>query len=308
MNEFDYASYLKENENSLTYDKMNEYIRALASHNPILRTGVMGKSILGKSLDVLTLGEGKRTYIFVASHHAMEWITSLILLRFIGELCERTSKREQEFGVDLSRALANARFVFVPMLNPDGVDLQIRGIEAGGILSERLRKMNGGDDFSHWQANARGVDLNHNYDAGFDEYKKLEAEYGIHGGAPTRFSGEYPESEPECRAMCNLIRALSPDVIYTFHTQGEEIFYTSGDCVLDESLRIGKLLSEKSGYALSCPEGLASYGGLTDWALTKMKIPSFTIECGLGKNPLPPSDADKIYEKIREMLFISLTL
>ena len=31
------------------------------------------------------------------------------------------------------------------------------------------------DDFSHWQANARGVDLNHNYDSGFYEYKKIES-------------------------------------------------------------------------------------------------------------------------------------
>jgi g-D-glutamyl-meso-diaminopimelate peptidase len=77
------------------------------------------------------------------------------------------------------------------MLNPDGVDLQIKGIEAGGILSERLLKMNGREDFSHWQANARGVDLNHNYDAGFHEYKKLEKENDICAGA-TRYSGEYP--------------------------------------------------------------------------------------------------------------------
>ena len=304
---FDYLSYLKENEKALTSDRLDVYISRLTAQSPFLNAGVIGKSILGKRLNVLTLGEGRRNYVFVAAHHAMEWITSVILLRFIGELCEALSKKESVFGTDLLQDLRDGRLVFIPMLNPDGVDLQIKGIEAGGILSERLLKMNGREDFSHWQANARGVDLNHNYDAGFHEYKKLEKENDICAGA-TRYSGEYPESEPECRAMCNLIRTLSPDVIYTFHTQGEEIYFTSGNCVLPEGLRIGKVLSEKSGYTLSRPEGLASYGGLTDWALAKMNIPSFTIECGLGENPLPPSDADDIYEKIREMLFVSLTL
>ena len=307
MKEFDYLSYLKENETAFTSDRVNEYTSALTSHSSVFKMGVMGSSILGKSLNMLTSGTGERTYIFVAAHHAMEWITSLILLRFVGELNERVREKKNAYGIDLYRALGKGRFVFMPMLNPDGVDLQIKGVEAGGILRERLLRMNGSEDFSHWQANARGVDLNHNYDAGFYEYKKLETENGINAG-PTRYSGEYPESEPECRAMCNLIRALSPDVIYTFHTQGEEIYFTSGDCVLHESIRIGKALSEKSGYLLSRPEGLASYGGLTDWALAKMNIPSFTIECGLGENPLPPSDADDIYEKIREMLFVSLTL
>ena len=307
MREFDYLSYLKENENALTSDRVSEYMRSLASNSSVFKLGAMGSSILGKSLNMLTAGTGERTYVFVAAHHAMEWITSLILLRFVGELNERVREKKNAYGAELRRALEKGRFIFIPMLNPDGVDLQIKGIEAGEILRERLLRMNGSEDFSHWQANARGVDLNHNYDAGFYEYKKLETENGIYASR-TRYSGEYPESEPECRAMCNLIRTISPDIIYTFHTQGEEIYFTSGDFVLPESIRIGNALSEKSGYLLSRPEGLASYGGLTDWALRKMNIPSFTVECGLGQNPLPPSDADKIYEKLREMLFVSLTL
>ena len=49
--------------------------------------------------------------------------------------------------------------------------------------------MNGGsEDFTRWQANVRGVDLNHNYDAGFDAYKQLEPSLGITGGGPTRQS------------------------------------------------------------------------------------------------------------------------
>jgi g-D-glutamyl-meso-diaminopimelate peptidase len=187
--------------------------------------------------------------------------------------------------------------------------MQINGIKKADVLYERQIKMNkGSEDFSHWQANARGVDLNHNYNAGFYEYKRIERELGIDGGAPTRYSGEYPESEPEVQSLCNMIRALNVERIYSFHTQGEEIYYTSGETEPSESLEIGKKFEELCGYKLSRPEGPAAYGGLLDWAITRMKIPSFTFECGLGKNPLPFCDTDGIYEKIKEMLFCSLTI
>ena len=90
-----------------------------------------------------------------------------------------------------------------------------------------------GKDLSRWQANARGVDLNHNYDAGFYEYKKLEEEKGIVAGA-TRYSGEHPFSEPETAYLSSFIRFTeSLSMIMTFHSSSEEIYYSSGDaCVV----------------------------------------------------------------------------
>mgnify|MGYP001540708298 CR=1 FL=1 len=66
------------------------------------------------------------------------------------------------------------------MLNPDGVDLHIGGMWEHFPLRERVLIMNGGSsDFESWQSNARGVDLNHNYNALFKEYKTLERERHI---------------------------------------------------------------------------------------------------------------------------------
>ena len=148
------------------------------------------------------------------------------------------------------------------------------------------------------------MDLNHNYDAGFAAYKKIEAEAGIKGGAPTRFSGEYPESEPEIGMLANYLRFdESVRMILTLHTQGEEIYYTSGGTCPEKSKSIARTLSQISGYTLSEPEGMASYGGLTDWAIGILGLPYFTVECGKGENPLPVSSLDSIYAKLREMLF-----
>ena len=190
------------------------------------------------------------------------------------------------------------------MLNPDGVQLQLRGA-AGFPHEKRLIAMNrGSTDFSHWQANGRGVDLNHNYNAGFADYKALERESGIAGGAPTRYSGEYPESEPETRALADYLRLDSTvRMILTLHTQGEEIYFTSGGQCPPRGRGIAEVLARLSGYRCAEPIGMAAYGGLTDWAIRELNCPSFTLECGKGENPLPASDEDMIYMRLRETLF-----
>ncbi len=126
----------------------------------------------------------------------------------------------------------------------------------------------------------------------------------ILGGAPTKYSGEYPESEPETGALCNYLRFNENiKMILTFHSQGEEIYYGAGCGEPPRSKSIGKLLSKLSGYELKTAEGTASYGGLTDWYVREMGKPSFTIECGKGENPLPIESFFSIYATLREMLF-----
>ena len=71
---------------------------------------------------------------------------------------------------------------------------------------------------------------------------------------------------------------------------------------------MAQILASSSGYALSEPEGIASHGGLKDYFIQKYRRPGFTIEVGRGKNPLPPSDAPAIYEKIREMMTLAMIL
>ena len=66
---------------------------------------------------------------------------------------------------------------------------------------------------------------------------------------------------------------------------------------------MAKALSRLCGYALAKPEGLAAYGGLTDWCIRSLGLPSFTVECGKGENPLPAEQYFCIYASLRQMLF-----
>ena len=145
---------------------------------------------------------------------------------------------------------------------------------------------------SDWQANGRGVDLNHNYEYGFAEYKRIEYSRGITAGK-TLFSGEYPESEPESRLAANLVRILNPNAVVSLHSQGEEIYFAPS-----AAHRPAMNLARLTGYNVSVPSDTAAYGGLCDYTGYTLGIPSFTIEIGRGKNPLSESLLPSILKRI----------
>lgn len=278
----------------------------LSKRYPFLAIRSLGRSFMGQDIPLFVLGDeqASRSILYVGAHHGMEWITSAILLRFIHEYCVYYREERTIFGETMGSRFSSCTLYVVPMLNPDGCDLAVHGLAEDHPLREELLLMNGGSrDFSHWQANARGVDLNHNYDAGFEDYRYIEAERNIRPG-PTLYSGETPESEPESGSLANFLR-FNPDIrwVMSLHTQGEEIYYTSGDRTAPRSKEIARILSRLSSYRLSTPTGTACYGGLTDWCIRELSRPSFTVECGLGVNPLPIGDFFHIYMSVREMLF-----
>lgn len=284
---------------------MLEYVDRLCGRYPFVTYNYLGNSILGRGIPLLSIGRGKRAFLYVGAHHGMEWMTSLILLRFVSELCDAHVNHRSPYGICTSLLLEHCTLHVVPMLNPDGVEYQLHGLNEENPLYERVLRMNGGSaDFSHWQANARGVDLNHNYSAGFAEYKRLEAENGILEGAPTRFSGEYPASEPEVAALCGFI-AFEEDLcgLLTLHTQGREIYFEGRGKAPKKSYAVAKRLADLCGYRLMRTEGLASFGGLTDWCVERLGLPTFTLECGKGENPLPLSSFPSVYTEVREALF-----
>lgn len=267
----------------------------------------IGKSVLGRSLTTMIIGTGNPPLLYVGTHHALEYMTSMVLVKFAQELCEHQESGEKLCGRNVASILARRSIYIIPMLNPDGVELHLHGSSSAGALRERLNRVADGD-FSQWQANARGVDLNHNYNAGFKILRHMEIESGITGPAPRQFGGYRPESEPETHALCNLCRRMLFRRAYAFHSQGEEIYWEYGDRTPKNSYDIAGMLAESCGYTVSQPEGLASHGGFKDWYISVFARPGFTVEIGKGKNPLPPSDFPAVYEKLRDMLVLGLTV
>ena len=286
-------------------EALSAFIKDLQKRHPHIPHEIIGYSILGRPIDMVRLGYGKSASLFVGAHHGAESITSLLLMKFMEDVLENERMPSRHLiGFDLGQIMANRSIYVVPMLNPDGVAIRHIGADAAGVLKESVLAMNGGHDFSLWQANARGVDLNHNYDAEFEKCKKAEWDLGIFSGGPTRYGGEHPESEPETKALASLTRNLSQNLrtALALHTQGEEIYWDFNGNASKDARMLAKRFSEVSGYTVAKPPKEASYGGYKDFVIQKFGLPAFTIECGSGKNPLPSTDFYSIYDKVLPIL------
>ena len=272
-------------------------LRQLEQAFPAARVFRAGKSALGKEIPALGMGRLKNAALFVGAAHGEEWLPSLRLMRFAWEIAAAWTDEAPSFaGVTQGKGL-----IIVPMLNPDGVEIALDGPRKAGPFRDRtepLYRANGGK----WQANARGVDINHNFDAGWNILREMETVSGITGPAATRYGGPYPHSEPETRGIINLIYAFQPRRLYSFHSQGEEIFWEYGGLQVHQAESIARALSALSGYTLVKNSGLASHGGLKDWFIQEFRRPGFTIEIGKGENPLPIEDLEPIYGRLLPLL------
>lgn len=270
----------------MDYITMQQSVFQLKKQFPAVKVDVLGRTVLGRSLYRLRLGNGNRKILLAAAFHGMEHMTADLLLRY---------------GADIAAQPPCGQIDLVPMMNPDGVEIHHHGWQKAGKFISLVKTVSKGDT-SRWQANARGVDLNHNFDAGWQALRQREIAAGITGPAPTRFGGSYPESEPESRALAQLCRKEQYYAAAALHTQGEEIYWNFGDHTPRQSYDIAVSLSQASGYKVAEPEGLAVGGGFKDWFILEFHRPAFTIEAGKGRNPLHHSQLDTIYQKVKPML------
>ena len=290
-----------------TYEVMESDIQGLKVRYPFIETGIAGKSVLGKNLYYIKLGNGPNEVFYNASHHSLEWITSTLLMKFTENFSKAYADGTNLSGYNVRDIWSKSTIYIMPMVNPDGVNLVLDGLQTDNPYYTDLIKWNkGSTDFSKdWQANIKGVDLNHNYDASWNLSKQAEATYGITGPGPTRFSGPFPESEPESKAVSDFTRSHNFRLVLAYHSQGGIIYWTYSNIIPPGAPKIAQLFSNVSGYELSQTSGIASYAGYKDWFISKYRRPGFTIEVGSGTNPLPISQFNTIYNDNIELLLLA---
>ena len=289
LNEPKYALYLKK-------------LCSLKRNYPLLKLFSIGRTVQGKKIYALSLGRMQNPTLFAGAFHAQEWLTQSLLTKFLEEILNEYLR-----GGEIKKALDRRGVIIIPSVNLDGVELVLSGGKSANEYSCFIRKISKGD-LSSWNANIRGVDLNHNFDAGHNILRQQEIKSGITGPAPRQFGGFYPNSEIETRALVSLVRKILPSRVYAFHSQGEEIFYSYNGITPPKSLLIANTLSKISGYTLVNQTGLASHGGFKDYFIKEYNRPGFTIEIGRGKNPLPIDELEPIFARLYETMVMALII
>lgn len=280
-----------------TYQILERDIEGLKARYPFIKMGIAGKSATGRNLYYIRLGTGPNKVFYNGAHHALEWITVPVLMKFIEDFSKAYALDNTLSGYRPRDIWETSSIYIVPMVNPDGIELVLNGLQPDNPNYEDLiRWNNGSKDFSKdWQANNNGVDLNHNYNAAWEESKAGEAVIGITGPGPTRYSGPYPVSEPETSAMVDFTEFHDFALVLAYHSQGEVIFWDFMNLATLKDKMIGEMLAQDSGYSLAEATGIASYAGYKDWFIQDYRKPGYTVEVGRGKNPLPISQFNRIY-------------
>lgn len=251
----------------LYYDELMEKCNALG------RVEIIGRTYLGFPIPLVHIGDGRADTLLVGSVHAREHITTDLLI----ELLSR-----ERFNVDC-----------IPTLNIDGVMMCLYGIEwlENTALKKYLYGVNkGSKDFSMWKANARAVDINVNFDAGWGTGAS-----NVRYPSYANYIGKEPESEPETRAAANVLRDGKYSQVVCYHSKGEIIYWGYGENFLH--------YAEAESYANFLGYGImtakSSAGGMKDYFDTISSGLGLTVEIGEDKfpHPYPKSELVNLVKK-----------
>lgn len=286
--------------------------RGLTARYPFLTRETLGTTAFGRPVTLLKLGTGKRSVLYNASHHANEWITTPVVMKFLEDYARAVSEGTTIFGFDARNLFRTTQLYLVPMVDPDGVDLVTGAIPQSSFQYAQAESIaQGYPDIPFpegWKANLMGVDLNLNYPAGWAQARENKAALGITGPAPRDFVGWAPLDQPETIAMAELTRRVDPRLTLSFHTQGEVIYWKYLDMAPPGARAIGERFAQVSGYLLEDTPFASGFAGYKDWFIQEYDRPGYTIEAGLGENPLPIEQFDSIYEKVLGILVLGLIL
>ena len=253
--------------------------------------------------------------------HAREYMNTILMMNQINDYlrqktgkclenqsCKRYASSQDVYGIHtfsrdkkyIHRALNNIQdicFHIIPMANPDGVTLcqNMNAALANPIVKKCAASRQEANNFiQRWKANARGVDLNRNFDIGWASYIGAPAPCG------EGYKGPSPASEPETQAILHTASKYKFACCISYHSSGNLIYWDYG-CrgnLRQKELALANYASTIIGYPLhSTIQDTAATAGCSDYFVLKLKIPAITIETGAGECPLSTEEYPEIYKR-----------
>ena len=283
----------------MTSGLCEQTIKQLAQKYPFIEAEKLTDTAFGRPVWAMEMGNGDRHVLYTAAHHANEWITATLLLRFAEELAQAAETGGDIGGVKAQRLLEDTTVHLVPMVNPDGVDLVTGAISVGTEEYDRALKI--ARNFPEipfpdgWKANLLGVDLNLQYPAGWMLAREIKFSEGFDRPAPRDYVGRAPLNQKETGALAGYTEEIEPDLVLAYHTQGKVIYWQFRDYQVPGAKLLGEEFARLSGYELADTPYESSFAGYKDWFIQKFRHPGYTVEAGSGENPLPIEQFDEIY-------------
>lgn len=296
----------------MTSGMQAQRLERLKRRYPFVYTRELTKTAGGRSICAVQLGLGDTKVLLTGGHHANEYITSMLCWELIEGYMEAVERGGSFGGKNAAALFENAMLYVVPMVNPDGIDLVTGAITPDEPEYRAARAI--AADYpelpfpSGWKANLQGVDLNLNFPAGWERARQIKASRGYGAPAPRDYPGERPLDQPETSALAAYTCCIRPELVLAYHTQGSVIYHTYDGVCLPCADALARELAAASGYALEPVPPESANAGFKDWFLERFRRPGFTVEAGLGENPLPLSQLDEMYARNAPILAAALAL
>ena len=117
-----------------TYEVMMEDLINLRKRFDFLSWRYYGRSVMGKQIPYIRIGNGTRQVFYSASIHANEWINSVVLMKFIEDFSIAYENNLDIEGYNAREIFKNASIFIAPMTNPDGVNLVLGNINQNSVF------------------------------------------------------------------------------------------------------------------------------------------------------------------------------
>lgn len=234
------------------------------SESIVSKYSVIGASVEGRKIESYTYlstgqagGEGTKHLVFIGGMHGgYEWNSVLLAYEFIDYL-----------GKNPGIIPAGITVTVIPSANPDGV-YKIIGKEGRFVTAD---VPTGKEASAPGRFNARGVDLNRNFDCKWKPTSMWKDKIVS--------AGTEPFSEPEARAIRDFVLKNKPEAVIFWHSQSNAVY--ASECkggILPDTLRIMNAYSRASGYpAVKSFDSYSVTGDSEGW-LASINIPAITVE------------------------------
>lgn len=111
------------------------------------------------------------------------------------------------------------------------------------------------------------------FPASWENAKQIKYAQGFNKPAPRDFVGFGPLTEPEALAIYDFTLSHNFNLIISYHTQGQEIYWNFQNINPPLGFEIGTYFANSSGYLLADVPYNSSFAGFKDWFILNYNRP-----------------------------------
>ncbi len=294
-----------------TYERMvrDLYFLSVRFSN-LFMVNTIGSTKDGRAIYDAVIGNpnAERHFIVAYSQHGSEHINTQLAMRQIEYILTTMMNGGSYADKTYGDIFSNVCFHMLPMANPDGVTVSQLGVD--GLRTDaaktvvnlcyELDKAEGKvyGTFEEYQtkfkANANGVDLNKNFNVGWEAL-----ENNVNAPSMDGYKGSAAVSEAETQAIVALANAYPIAAVIGVHSPGDRIVWNYGaeGDVLTAETNLAETLKALTNYPMAAESHYTNRvaGGMAEYFVSERNVPAVSIMTGAGTLPVDMSYFARIF-------------